>query len=82
MAHSVVKGDSRPRACLLTLCVDCHAALKTFEELEADEEEEPTPDLEIQVPTSRVKLIIGPGGTKIQEIQKKSKCRVQVGEDL
>lgn len=32
----------------------------------------------MDVPTSRVKLIIGPGGTRIQEIQKRSKCRVQV----
>lgn len=39
--------------------------------LDEDSDEE-VPDVEIQVPTSRVKLIVGPGGAKIKEIQKKS----------
>jgi len=30
------------------------------------------------VPTNKVKLVVGPGGTRISEIQKKSKCRVQI----
>ena len=34
--------------------------------------------MSFQVPANKVKLIIGPGGTKIGEIQKKSKARVQV----
>ncbi len=32
-----------------------------------------------QIPSNKVKLMVGPGGEKIKEIQKKSKCRVQVG---
>eukprot|EP00210_Caulerpa_lentillifera_P003093 g2955.t1 len=43
-----------------------------------DSDSEDDANLEMDVPTSRVKLIIGPGGTRIQEIQKRSKCRVQV----
>lgn len=49
--------------------------------LEELEEEEEKPDLEIQIPANKVKLMIGPGGTKIGEIQKKSKARVQVREE-
>ncbi len=43
-----------------------------------DEDPDANPDLEIQIPANKVKLMIGPGGEKIKEIQKKSKCRVQV----
>lgn len=32
----------------------------------------------LQVPANKVKYVVGPGGAKIQEIQKKSKCRIQV----
>ncbi|GMH34048.1 hypothetical protein BSKO_01882 [Bryopsis sp. KO-2023] len=46
---------------------------------DSDSEEEA--DWEIEVPMNKVKLIIGPNGTKIQEIQKKSKCRIQVKKD-
>lgn len=42
---------------------------------DSDSEEEA--DLELQIPTNKVKLVIGANGTKIQEIQKKSKCRIQ-----
>ena len=38
-------------------------------------------DLEIRIPTNKVKLVVGPGGTKIGEIQKKSKARVQVKKE-
>lgn len=38
-----------------------------------DSDEEEVPDLEIQVPTNKVKRIVGPGGATIKEIQKKSK---------
>eukprot|EP00775_Hariotina_reticulata_P004059 gene4059-4306_t len=41
--------------------------------LEAFIDEEEEPDLEIQIPTSRVKLLVGPGGSTIKDIQKKSK---------
>jgi len=43
-----------------------------------DSDEEEVADVEIQVPENKVKLVIGPGGTKINEIQRKSKCRVQL----
>jgi hypothetical protein len=47
--------------------------------VEEDSDSEEEPDLEISIPDHKVKLVIGAGGTKIQEIQKKSKCRIQVG---
>lgn len=31
-----------------------------------------------QIPSHKVKLVVGPGGEKIKWIQKKSKCRIQV----
>lgn len=34
-----------------------------------------------QIPAKKVKLVIGPGGSKIQEIQKATKCRIQVKKD-
>lgn len=43
----------------------------------SDEEEE-KPDEVIEVPTTKVKLIVGQGGETIKFIQKKSKCRLQV----
>eukprot|EP00803_Ostreobium_quekettii_P008602 evm.model.scf_931.6 EVM.evm.TU.scf_931.6 scf_931:45254-50483(-) len=46
---------------------------------DSDSEEEA--DLEIQVPVHKVKLVIGPNGQKIQEIQRKSRCRLQVKKD-
>lgn len=63
-------------------CIAPHActAIKSLQELE-DSDTEPEPDLEIKIPTSRVKLVIGPGGSKIGEIQKKSKCRVQIKKE-
>eukprot|EP00879_Flechtneria_rotunda_P013246 GHRR01013831.1.p1 GENE.GHRR01013831.1~~GHRR01013831.1.p1 ORF type:complete len:392 (+),score=150.40 GHRR01013831.1:52-1176(+) len=48
--------------------------------LEEDSDEE-TPDLEIQIPTSRVKLLVGPGGATIKDIQKKSKARIQIRKE-
>lgn len=47
--------------------------------VESDSEEEP--DLEIKIPSNKVKLVIGAGGEKIKEIQKKSKARIQVKKD-
>jgi hypothetical protein len=46
--------------------------------VDTDSDSEGEPDLEMTVPTNKVKLIIGPGGAKVQEIQKRSKARVQV----
>ena len=53
-------------------------ALKALQE---EEEEEPPADLEIRIPTSKVKLVIGPGGSKVKEIQDRTKCRVQIKKD-
>eukprot|EP01026_Neomeris_dumetosa_P048346 TRINITY_DN4181_c0_g1_i2.p1 TRINITY_DN4181_c0_g1~~TRINITY_DN4181_c0_g1_i2.p1 ORF type:complete len:400 (-),score=81.53 TRINITY_DN4181_c0_g1_i2:459-1571(-) len=47
---------------------------KYLQESDSDEEA----DLEMEIPMNKVKLLIGPGGTKIQEIQKKARCRIQV----
>jgi hypothetical protein len=49
---------------------------KVLQELIADDEEE-RPDVEIQIPAGKLKLVIGPGGDKIKEIQKRSRCRIQ-----
>ncbi len=46
--------------------------------LSDSDEDEPEPDKRIQIPTNKVKYVVGPGGVKIQEIQKKSKARIQV----
>lgn len=53
---------------------------KALEELIQEEEEEKA-DQEIQIPSHKVKLVVGPGGEKIKWIQKKSKCRIQVKKD-
>lgn len=44
--------------------------------LESDEE--PEPDVVIEVPLKKVKLVVGPGGEKIKVIERKSKARLQV----
>ena len=46
---------------------------------ESDDEE--VPDLEIQIPTSKVKLLVGPNGTTIGSIQRNSKARVQIKKE-
>jgi predicted PilT family ATPase len=46
--------------------------------LEDEEDEEAEPDLEIQVPKHKVKLIIGPGGENIKQIQRRTRTRIQV----
>ncbi|KXZ44007.1 hypothetical protein GPECTOR_75g731 [Gonium pectorale] len=55
-------------------------SLKVLEESD-DDDPDANPDMEIQIPSNKVKLMIGPGGEKIKEIQKKSKCRIQVKKD-
>lgn len=52
--------------------------IKTIAELEAMEEEEPEADQEIEIPTNKVKLVIGNNGDKIKWIERKSKCHIQV----
>ncbi|GIL78746.1 hypothetical protein Vretimale_355 [Volvox reticuliferus] len=54
-----------------------------LEILEESDDDDPdaNPDMEIQIPANKVKLMIGPGGEKIKEIQRKSKCRIQVKKD-
>eukprot|EP01025_Chloroclados_australasicus_P047843 TRINITY_DN5398_c1_g4_i1.p1 TRINITY_DN5398_c1_g4~~TRINITY_DN5398_c1_g4_i1.p1 ORF type:complete len:376 (-),score=65.46 TRINITY_DN5398_c1_g4_i1:557-1624(-) len=49
----------------------------TLKFLHEDDSEEEA-DMEIQVPMNKVKLLVGPNGTKIQEIQKKARCRIQI----
>ncbi|PNH00179.1 hypothetical protein TSOC_014012, partial [Tetrabaena socialis] len=46
-----------------------------------DDDPDANPDMQIQIPSNKVKLMVGPGGEKIKEIQKKSKCRVQIKKD-
>lgn len=49
--------------------------------LEESSDEEPEPDLEIKIPTNRVKLLVGPGGETIKNIQRKSKARIQIKKE-
>jgi polyribonucleotide nucleotidyltransferase len=51
---------------------------KALEELIKDEDEEKA-DMELQIPAHKIKLMVGPGGEKIKFIQRKTKCRIQVG---
>lgn len=53
---------------------------KALEDLIRDEEEE-TPDLVLEIPANKVKLVIGPGGERVKLIQKRTKCRVQHAKD-
>ena len=39
----------------------------------------PPPPRHPQIPAHKVKLVVGAGGEKIKFIQKKTKCRIQVG---
>jgi hypothetical protein len=48
----------------------------------SDEEAEEPPDLEIQVPKHKVKLIIGAGGERIKAIQRKTRTRIQVSRQI
>ena len=43
--------------------------------LESDDE--PEPDVVLEVPLKKVKLVIGPGGERIKLIERKSKARLQ-----
>lgn len=40
------------------------------------DEEEQKPDAVLTVPGNKVKLVVGPGGDKVREIQKRSKVRI------
>jgi hypothetical protein len=53
---------------------------KTLEDLIQDDVEE-QPDLEVQIPAGKLKLVIGPGGEKIKFMQRKSKTRIQHKKD-
>ena len=44
--------------------------------LESDDE--PEPDVVLEVPLKKVKLVVGPGGERIKVIERKSKARLQV----
>jgi len=53
---------------------------KALEELIRDDDEE-RPDMEIQVPANKLKLVIGPGGETIKSIERRSRCRIQHAKD-
>jgi hypothetical protein len=53
---------------------------KALQDLIADEDEDKPDDL-IEIPANKFKLVIGPGGEKIKEIERKSKCRIQHAKD-
>ena len=50
--------------------------------LDEEEDEEAEPDLEIEVPKHKVKLIIGAGGENIKQIQRRTKTRIQVRSSI
>jgi len=54
---------------------------KALQDLIADEDDEEKPDEVIEIPANKLKLVIGPGGEKIKEIERKSKCRIQHAKD-
>jgi uncharacterized spore protein YtfJ len=54
---------------------------KALQDLIADEDEEEKPDEVLEIPANKLKLVIGPGGEKIKEIERKSKCRIQHAKD-
>lgn len=49
---------------------------KSIQEL-IEDDEEPKPDMELQIPENKLKLVIGPGGERIKMIERQSKCRIQ-----
>lgn len=46
--------------------------------LEEEEDEEAEPDLVVEVPKHKVKLIIGAGGENIKQVQRRTHTRIQV----
>lgn len=48
-----------------------------LKDLVGDSDSEPEPDAVVHVPINKVKLVVGPGGEKIKQIQRKSKCQLQ-----
>lgn len=54
---------------------------KALQDLIADEDDEEKPDEILEIPANKLKLVIGPGGEKIKEIERKSKCRIQHTKD-
>jgi hypothetical protein len=52
---------------------------KSLEDLIRDEEEE-RPDMTLEVPAAKVKLVIGAGGERIRQIERRTRCRVQVAK--
>jgi hypothetical protein len=49
---------------------------KSIQEL-IEDDEEPKPDMELQIPENKLKLVIGAGGERIKMIERQSKCRIQ-----
>jgi hypothetical protein len=55
---------------------------KALQDLLQDEDDkDESPDMEIEVPSNKLKLVIGPGGEKIKWIEKRTKCRIQRTKD-
>lgn len=51
---------------------------KLDRQLDLEEEAEEAPVLEFEVPRHKVKLMIGAGGERIKQIQRRTKTRIQV----
>ena len=51
---------------------------KVDKQLELEEEAEEAPVLQFEVPRHKVKLMIGAGGERIKQIQRRTKTRIQV----
>ena len=41
---------------------------------------EETPDAMVDVPSNKVRLVMGPGGERIRDLQRRTKCRVQLAK--
>jgi len=55
---------------------------KALQDLLQDEDDkEESPDMEIEIPSNKLKLVIGLGGEKIKWIEKRTKCRIQRTKD-
>lgn len=53
---------------------------KSLREL-IEEDVEEKADMEIDIPSNKLKLVIGPGGERIKAIEKQSRCRIQHTKD-
>lgn len=49
--------------------------------LQDEDDQEESPDMEVEIPSNKLKLVIGQGGEKIKWIEKRTKCRIQRTKD-